>query len=242
MVGQCCITGFQWDGKPVGSESRLAGMDAYVSGNNKDRAILILPDIFGWELTNTRLLADHFAEEANATVYLPDTFNGGSVKVEDMNNGKFDLGAFIATNSKEKLGPMIEAAAQELRAKYRKLGTVGYCFGGWSTAQIAGKGKDLVDAIVLAHPSLLTNDLLEGISKATLFIVPETDPIFTDDLQAHAKEVLPKSGAAFEWIDYPGVAHGFATRGDRTNDIQRKALEKAKNDTVDFFNKHLALR
>lgn len=35
-------------------------------------AILIVHDIFGWTLPNARLLADHYAKEADATVYLPD--------------------------------------------------------------------------------------------------------------------------------------------------------------------------
>jgi hypothetical protein len=34
--------------------------------------VLIVSDVFGWTLPNTRLLADHFAREANLTAYLPD--------------------------------------------------------------------------------------------------------------------------------------------------------------------------
>ena len=35
-------------------------------------AILMVHDIFGWTFPNARLLADHYAKEADATVYLPD--------------------------------------------------------------------------------------------------------------------------------------------------------------------------
>lgn len=34
--------------------------------------IMIVHDIFGWTSANTRLLADHYAKEADATVYIPD--------------------------------------------------------------------------------------------------------------------------------------------------------------------------
>ena len=68
----CCATGFAWDGKPKGKESTLAGEKAYVTGENKDAAVLTVHDIFGWTLNNTRLLADHYAEEADTTVYLVD--------------------------------------------------------------------------------------------------------------------------------------------------------------------------
>jgi dienelactone hydrolase len=68
----CCATGFAWHGKPTGKESTLAKKKAYITGENKDAAVLILHDIFGWTLNNTRLLADHYAKEADVTVFLPD--------------------------------------------------------------------------------------------------------------------------------------------------------------------------
>jgi hypothetical protein len=71
-MGDCCKTGFNWDGKPTGKEIKLANNSAYVTGDSKSAAIFIVHDIFGWTFTNLRLLADHFAKEANATVYLPD--------------------------------------------------------------------------------------------------------------------------------------------------------------------------
>lgn len=68
----CCFRGFQWDGVPQGNEGKLADSEAYITGDNKQRAVLILHDALGWQLKNTRLLADHYAKEANATVYLPN--------------------------------------------------------------------------------------------------------------------------------------------------------------------------
>lgn len=71
-MSSCCLTGFQWDGTPVGKDGKLANNDTYVTGTNKDVAILIIHDVFGWTFKNTRLVADHFAKEVDATVYLPD--------------------------------------------------------------------------------------------------------------------------------------------------------------------------
>jgi hypothetical protein len=67
-----CKTGFKWDGKSVGKETTLNDQKAYVTGDSKDAAILIVTDIFGWTLPNIRILADHYAQECNATVYVPD--------------------------------------------------------------------------------------------------------------------------------------------------------------------------
>ena len=71
-LSQCCVTGFRWEGSPKGKEETFSNNKTYVTGSNKSVAVLIVHDIFGWTLTNTRLLADHYAEEADVTVYLPD--------------------------------------------------------------------------------------------------------------------------------------------------------------------------
>lgn len=75
-VRSCCLTGFQWSGTPTGHVGKLAGNQTYITGTNKHAAILLIHDAFGWEFPNVRLLADHFAREADATVYVPDFFGG----------------------------------------------------------------------------------------------------------------------------------------------------------------------
>ena len=71
---ECCFTGFQWDGTPSGQEDTLGGQKTYITGNNATHAIFIGHEALGWEWKNTRLLADHFAKETGATVYLPDLY------------------------------------------------------------------------------------------------------------------------------------------------------------------------
>ena len=73
-MATCCVEGFEWNGIPSGREEKLGNHDAYVVGDNKEVAILVVHDVFGWTFTNTRLLADHYAREVNATVYLPDLY------------------------------------------------------------------------------------------------------------------------------------------------------------------------
>jgi len=71
-MSSCCKEGFKWNGQPEGKIDKVAGLDTYIAGNTKERAILIIADVFGWTLPNARLIADHFAKECDATVYLPD--------------------------------------------------------------------------------------------------------------------------------------------------------------------------
>lgn len=69
---ECCVKGSLWDGKPAGEEKTLANNKTYVTGTNPNVAIMIIHDAFGWTFPNTRILADSYAKEADATVYMPD--------------------------------------------------------------------------------------------------------------------------------------------------------------------------
>lgn len=40
-MSQCCVSGFEWEGKPVGKEIKLGELDAYVTGANKEVGFLL---------------------------------------------------------------------------------------------------------------------------------------------------------------------------------------------------------
>jgi hypothetical protein len=67
-----CKKGFNWNGETVGTETTIGENKTYVTGSSKSAAILLVHDLFGWTFTNLRILADHFAKECNATVYIPN--------------------------------------------------------------------------------------------------------------------------------------------------------------------------
>lgn len=71
-MSDCCAKGFKWDGVPKGHKLTLSDNAAYVTGSNSEVAILVIHDLFGWTFPNIRLLADAYAEEVDATVYVPD--------------------------------------------------------------------------------------------------------------------------------------------------------------------------
>ena len=54
----------------------------------------------------------------------------------------FDLPAFIGRNSKEIRWPEISAAAKALKQEhgFKKVGAIGFCYGGWAVFQLGSKG------------------------------------------------------------------------------------------------------
>jgi hypothetical protein len=80
MASQCCVSGELHQGTPAGNEQKIYGLDCYVTGPPEGvlpkGVVIILPDVFGWTLPNTRILADNYAMKGEWLVYLPDFMDG----------------------------------------------------------------------------------------------------------------------------------------------------------------------
>ncbi|KAK3111239.1 hypothetical protein LTR53_013715 [Teratosphaeriaceae sp. CCFEE 6253] len=204
----CCVKGFVWDAEPTGKTIPFptSSNQAYVAGSNPDVAVMLIPDIFGWDFVNNRLLADHFAREIDATVYLPDFYGGESVPPAILNldvpawaaHG-FDVGAFVTRNSRAVREPEIFACARKLRGEYKKLGAVGYCYGGWVVCRLGAKGVGLVDCVSMGHPSMLTKEDLDGVGVPMQVLAPEIDAAYTAELKEHTFKALQKNGVVFDY-------------------------------------------
>ncbi|KAF2649866.1 dienelactone hydrolase family protein [Lophiostoma macrostomum CBS 122681] len=241
-VCEDCKKGFNWNGETVGTETTIGESQTYVTGTSKSAAILLVHDIFGWTFPNLRILADHFAKECNATVYIPNYFGDEIVQESTMDDpekwAKFDVGAFIGRQNKEKRWPEIKAHAQILKTQYPKVGAVGYCYGGWACFQL-GADPALIDCITMAHPSMVTKEEIAGVSVPVQINASEHDHAYTEELKEYGNKVIPTRGVPYEYVFYPGVRHGFAAKGDQSDGTQRVALERCKRATVNFFNEFL---
>ncbi|KAI2609071.1 dienelactone hydrolase family protein [Hypoxylon fragiforme] len=243
-LSSCCLKGFEWSGTPTGKVSKLGANDVYIAGTNPDAAILIVHDIFGWTFNNARLLADHYAREANATVYLPDFFGGWVVDPAPFIDGdfsKFDAERFRALNGRDVREPEIFAAARELRGTHKKLGAIGFCYGGWAVLRLAAKEHTppLVDCVATAHPSLLTHKDIDDVAVPVQLLAPENDFTFTAELKSYAFDTLQKNNVQFDYRYFPGIEHGALVRGDDRKPGERIAMARAKDEAVSWFNQFL---
>ncbi|KAI5840502.1 hypothetical protein DFP73DRAFT_558733 [Morchella snyderi] len=85
MTSACCVQGTLQNDSPNGTETVIHCLDTYVaSGDSSKGVIVIIPDVFGWLLVNTRLLADVYARKTGLSVYVPDFMFGDSFPVENM--------------------------------------------------------------------------------------------------------------------------------------------------------------
>ncbi|KAI8934324.1 hypothetical protein NX059_009060 [Plenodomus lindquistii] len=242
MACENCKTGFKWDGTPTGKETKLDNIDTYVTGDNKERAIFIVTDLFGWTLPNIRLLADAYAKEASATVYIPDIFDGEVVHPDTMSDPerakKFDVMAFLGRHNKDTRWSQILQHAKTLKSQYSKVGAIGFCYGAWACLRLAADPK-LIDAVSVAHPSMLEHSEIDGVKVPVQYLAPENDFAYTDELKAYTHQTMPKTGVPWEYVYFPGMTHGFAARGDPSDPKQKEGLERAKRSAVAWFVEYL---
>ncbi|CAK7231527.1 hypothetical protein SBRCBS47491_007961 [Sporothrix bragantina] len=183
-----CFSGSVKDGKPRGEVVTLHGIQAYATGPSDGRTpkaiIVIIPDAFGWEFVNNRLLADHYADRGDYKVYLPEFMAGkaapeymldsmrglinGSVFVKPFHLAKAMTGfvPFILTNRIGKSYPRVKAWFEELRKAEgadAKIAAAGFCWGGKHvllmshniTVDVAGKPAPLINVGFTGHPSFM---------------------------------------------------------------------------------------
>ncbi|KAI1073786.1 dienelactone hydrolase family protein [Whalleya microplaca] len=185
-----CFKGAIHDGKPTGTVIQLHGLDVYLAepaGGRPPRGlVVIIPDAFGWDFVNLRLIADNFARKGDYRVYLPDFMNGKSAPLYLLDSMKvltskattwsdtltkpyhvfwvfYGFTTWLLPNRFGKSFPIIKGFFEALRrneAAHLAVGAAGYCWGGKHVVLLAegykADGKPLVDVGFTAHPSWLS--------------------------------------------------------------------------------------
>ncbi|KAJ3341682.1 hypothetical protein HDU93_004316 [Gonapodya sp. JEL0774] len=263
---ECCTTGYVFAGTPTGKEEKLNGLDCYValpSSGSKEHSVLICHDIFGWKMPNTRLVADAIAKEGFA-VFVPapaadaldisimpaPTFFGRFLQVGRALSVVPSV-AYTVMNTKSNYGKLVKSFAKFLKEQegVKKLGSIGYCFGGHDSLGLGTTTPPLADAVAEAHagewsapPSKDAADLV----TPALFIFSHADFSLKDADRDEIIKVLQRRTAEeatkgyFEWNLYaPSTLHGFAIRCDETNPVQKAERDLALTNTKNFFKKWL---
>ena len=78
-----CFSGTEHLGNPTGTIETIHGLPTYVArpkeGVTPKGIVVYIPDAFGIEFANNKILADHYASRGGFLVYLPDIMGGWSL-------------------------------------------------------------------------------------------------------------------------------------------------------------------
>lgn len=98
----------------------------------------------------------------------------------------------------------------------------------------------MLDAYVAIHPSRVSMPAdIEQIAKPGMFQVAETDSRFSPATIPVIKEVLEKKGVSVDAQVYEKVEHGFAIRGNDSDEHVLKQRLRSMNEMIAFFKAQL---
>jgi len=142
-------------------------------------------------------------------------------------------------NIKPKL-EIFQNVMSQLREKEGivKIGVQGYCYGA-KIAVVLSQG-DLISGFVVAHPSLLElPDDIKPVKQPGLFLCAEIDRQFPAETRKKTEELLKAKGSEWKFVDYPGMKHGFAVRGNSADKSVADASADCVNKSTEFFKQIL---
>ncbi|EAL89907.2 hypothetical protein KXW98_001319 [Aspergillus fumigatus] len=273
-----CFSGHVHSGEPQGEVTKLHGLDVYVAspapeptGNSAIRGIIIIiPDAFGWEFVNNRILADHYAQKGGYRVYLPDFMNGHSapawaislmanlfktdtlydwlVKPYYIAGAMYTMIPFMYFNRFSKSWPIVKsfvAAVRQNEGAQLPIGAAGFCWGGKHTVNLAHgfevDGKPLINAGFTGHPSLLNiPGEIEKITIPVSFALGDLDVIVKKPQIEQIKKIMEGGEKVGEVKVYYGASHGFCVRADRLLKDAEQQATEAEDQALDWFNRHFA--
>lgn len=233
----CCPSGaapyLAADHDDEGTIRSIDGVSFYQVGSGAS-GLLFLPDIWGWNGGRTRALADDFAKKG-LSVWVPKLLvpphNGGTDGdgVAPSFSPATDFGGLVPTVKDawcaDKLVEKMKAIVKSMKAAgVKKIGVVGFCYGGWTGMYLA-KEVELVGC-ACPHPSIHLEGVIEKdpvalakTSKCPWALFPcgkadaGGDPDMYDAdgaLYKALEEKFPGKNVTKRFSDF---AHGFVTRG-----------------------------
>ncbi|TIC05092.1 alpha/beta-hydrolase [Wallemia mellicola] len=240
----CCKTIGSFSTKtPKGIESTVADHKVYITSpdhSQNDVVVVVVPDVFGWKLTNTRVLADGYAKQAGVRVYVPDFFNGDHAPFDLDKLKDFNLGEFASKHPPREQRDEVEQVVKAIKAsaKAQRIITIGFCWGAPSVLYM-GRKDGVADGVAFAHPTMTADEDFELLAKPGLFICAEKDSIFTPDKEKKAREITSKKAnnerIYSTWHTFLGTEHHFAVRGDERDPFIARAMGDAQALASNFF-------
>jgi len=207
--------------KPYGAFDRV-----YVTGDKSETALIITYDIFGF-FSQTLQGADILAKTLGAQVFVPDFLGENVYKLENFppksEQEKKDLQNFFRTTANPSVTAvsLVEFANILKGEGFKKIGALGYCWGGKVVILGALKEGSPLDAISSVHPSTLSSQDAEGLSVPVgLFASQDESKDEFDKFVA----VLSKKPFAAKVASkyYSNMFHGWAAARANLSDPENK--------------------
>ncbi|XP_042662808.1 carboxymethylenebutenolidase homolog [Tyto alba] len=236
-----CGVGDRFDYETCGQEAQVEHVRAYVCkpAASTDKAVIVIHDIFGWQLPNTRYMADMLAANG-LSVICPDFFAGREAWKLSDDWSKFD--DFLETRDAWKINKEADAVLKYLKEQCgaKKLGFAGFCWGGIAVHHLMMTYLELKAGVSL-YGSLKDSDDISNPLNPIFFIFAEKDDFIPLHHVTLPEQKLKKNyKVAYEVKIYPGQTHGFVhRRREDINPQEKPYIEEGRKDMFNWLNKNI---
>ncbi|XP_064410419.1 carboxymethylenebutenolidase homolog [Latimeria chalumnae] len=236
-----CDIGDKFEYGSLGEEVQVDHIKAYIvkPKGNADKAVIVIQDIYGWQLPNTRYVADMLA--ANGYIAIcPDFFVGKEPWKPSNDWSTFQewLKDHQATNTNKEADVVLKYLKEHCNAK--RIGVVGFCWGGAVTYHMMLKYPEL-KAGISVYGIIRDGEERYNLHNPTFFIFAGNDHVIpldqVDILQQKLKE---HCRTEYKVKIYPGQTHGFVHRKrDDINLQDQPYIQEARTDMINWLNTHV---
>ncbi len=144
-----------------------------------------------------------------------DMYGDGKTATHPKDAGKFSGMVFKDLKSAEaRFKRAIEVLKEQEGVAKDRIASIGYCFGGGLSIEMARRGVD-IKAVASFHGSLSTqNPAQKGKVKAKILVLNgEADPLVSADSVKDFKSEMKSAGVDMKYVGYEKAKHAFTNPG-----------------------------
>ncbi|XP_039982354.1 LOW QUALITY PROTEIN: carboxymethylenebutenolidase homolog [Xiphias gladius] len=236
-----CDIGDRMEYGGLGQEVQIEHTTAYVVKPSaaSDKAIIVIHDIYAWQLPNTRYIADMLAANGYIAV-CPDFYVEKEPwsPLHDWSKFQGWLEDKKPTNMNKEVDVVLRFLREQCGAQH--IGALGFCWGGVATHYLALQYPE-IKAGVSVYGIIREKEDRYDLKSPTLFIFGEKDEVIPlDQVNALEAKLKEKCTVDYEVKIFPGQTHGFVHRKrDDINTIDKLSIQLARTDLLNWLNKYM---
>ncbi len=226
----------EWVTVPAGDGDEIRAWVVYPERADPAPVVVVIHEIFG--LTDwIRAVADQLAADGYVAI-APDLLSGmgpdgGGTESVDQQGAV----ALIRTLEQPHAMRRLQAAgafAMELPGASSTVASLGFCWGGTASFDMATLGWEALGASVVFYGTSSEEEALGRVEIPILGLYGEDDARVNVTIEP-AAEALEARGQRFEFEIYPGAGHGFLRQQDGRDGANLAASESAWHRAISFL-------
>jgi dienelactone hydrolase len=223
---------------PKGQVIRVENVDVYTVGNNtnstNDLSIIVIYDVFGFNISETRVFCDRLSAQYKVQVSMPDFFRGRTASPHMSNLTTFlsQIGNWSQVSSD------LSNVASWLRntSPSRRIALIGFCWGGLQVVRACSNLSTLFFTGLSIHGAWLTDDEVRQLQQPILFIAAGDDPPLKPNISSVIEQwTSPRVANQCQYKTYSNMKHGFVSAGANYSDLENVAAIDDVHATVKHF-------